>query len=513
MLQVNASLRHHCPNPRSPLPPAMEKAAPTAVARKRESDGIAGSRPRNRARGGNYDGNWVAEDPISRLPDAILGTIISLLPTKDGERTQALSRRWHHLWCSAPLHLQANSSLCSSLRWRPTIINRILSDHPGPARRFHFPFIQFTPGDIDSRRTELDGWCQSRALDGLQELNIYYGRWSREPPHISFLLPTSALRFAPTLLVLKIGSCNFPSEISPSLSFPLLKQLILRCVSISEDVFDQVLSGCRALESLQLWDILTARRLHIRSLTLRSIGSRARSACTQELVIEDAPCLERFVSLYPPDISFETIRVIGAPKLKILGLFSPCVSTLQIATLVVKGMSPVSLANSICTVKVLALYSSGSQLNAVLNILRCFPRLEKLYFTLKKHPKMDMKNVHLCDPLDPIECLAIHLKKLVFENYKGRHQDADFAKFFILTAKVLKEIKISSPKGNDIKWVDDQHKLLQVEDRASRDAGPEFRSEFSCLGKTKQIHDLLDDPFDCSCCRIKCNVLSGESCP
>lgn len=135
------------------------------------------------------------------------------------------------------------------------------------------------------------------------------------------------------------------------------------------------------------------------------------------------------------------------------------------------------------------------------------------FFQLKKHPKMDMKNVHLCDPLDPIECLAIHLKKLVFENYKGRDQDADFAKFFILNAKVLKEIKISSPKGNDIKWVDDQHKLLQVEDRASRDAEPEFRSEFSCLGKTKQIHDLLDDPFDCSCCRIKCNVLSGEACP
>ncbi|XP_037450751.1 FBD-associated F-box protein At5g60610-like [Triticum dicoccoides] len=489
----------------------MEKAAPAAVARKRESDGTAGSRPRNRARCGNYDGNWVAEDPISRLPDAILGTVISLLPTKDGARTQALSRRWRHLWRSAPLHLQANSSLCSNLRSRPTIINRILSDHPGPARRFHFPFIQFTSGDIDSRRTELDGWCQSQALDGLQELDIYYGKWSSEPPHISFPLPSSALRFAPTLLVVKIGSCNFPSEISPSLSFPLLKELTLRCVSISEDVFNRVLSGCRALESLLLWDILAARRLHIRSLTLKSIGFRARSACTQELVIEDAPCLERFMSLYPPDISFETIRVIGAPKLKTLGLFSPCVSTLQIATLVVQGMSPVSLANSVCTVKVLALYSSGS--NAVLNVLRCFPRLEKLYVTLKKHPKMDMVNVHLCDPLDPIECLEIHLKKLVFENYKGRDQDGDFAKFFILNAKVLKEIKFSSPKGNDIKWVADQQRLLQVEDRASRDAEPEFRSEFSCLGNTKHIHDLLDDPFDCSCCRIEWDVLSGEACP
>ncbi|XP_044405566.1 putative F-box/FBD/LRR-repeat protein At5g56810 [Triticum aestivum] len=388
----------------------MEKAAPTAVARKRESDGIAGSRPRNRTAG-------TLSSTAGANPEPLTDSRSSISATGDGRENR-----------------------------------------------------------------------------------------------LSFLLSSSAPRFAPTLLVLKIGSCNFPSEISPSLSFPLLKQLILRCVSISEDVFDQVLSGCRALESLQLWDILTARRLHIRSLTLRSIGFRARSACTQELVIEDAPSLERFVSLYSPDISFETIRVIGAPKLKILGLFSPCVSTLQIATLVIKGVSPVSLANSICTVKVLALYSSGSQLNAVLNILRCFPRLEKLYFTLK-HPKMDMKNVRLCDPLDPIECLAIHLKKLVFENYKGRDQDADFAKFFILNAKVLKEIKISSPKGNDIQWVDDQHRLLQVEDRASRDAEPEFRSEFSCLGKTKQIHDLLDNPFDCSCSRIKCNVLSGEACP
>lgn len=178
-------------------------------------------------------------------------------------------------------------------------------------------------------------------------------------------------------------------------------------------------------------------------------------------------------------------------------------------------MPPVSLANSICTVKVLALYSSGSQLNAVLNVLRCFPRLEKLYVTLKKHPKMDMDNVLMCDPLDPIECLEIHLKKLVFENYKGRDQDADFAKFFILNAKVLKEIKFSSPKVNDIKWVADQHRLLQVEDRASQDAEPEFSSEFSCLGNTKHIHDVLDDPFDCSCCRSESewDVFPGEACP
>ncbi|KAM3407084.1 hypothetical protein ACQJBY_000879 [Aegilops geniculata] len=132
--------------------PASKKKAATAApaAKKRASGGTAGCRPRKRARDDNCDG-----DLISNLPDAVLCTIISLLPTKDGARTQAIARRWRPLWRSAPLNLDAKNLSTNDFKQprrrrgrRPStesIISRILADHPGPARRFDFRLACISP--------------------------------------------------------------------------------------------------------------------------------------------------------------------------------------------------------------------------------------------------------------------------------------------------------------------------------------------------------------------------------
>ncbi|KAL6839065.1 hypothetical protein ACP4OV_031119 [Aristida adscensionis] len=43
-----------------------------------------------------------AVDPLSGLPDALLHAVLSFLPAPQVVRTCVLSRRWRHLWRSAP---------------------------------------------------------------------------------------------------------------------------------------------------------------------------------------------------------------------------------------------------------------------------------------------------------------------------------------------------------------------------------------------------------------------------
>ena len=115
---------------------------------------------------------------------------------------------------------------------------------------------------------------------------------------------------------------------------------------------------------------------------------------------------------------------------------------------------------------------------------------------------MDKKNEPRYDPLHPIECLQTHLKEVVLRCYSGHEQQVDFARFFVLNAKVLSKIEF---EGRDQAYgnynsqpVAYQHRLLQVENRASQDAQFEIRSNCGWPDDhlSRHIHDLsVGDPF------------------
>ncbi|KAK1625868.1 hypothetical protein QYE76_000183 [Lolium multiflorum] len=450
--------------------------------------------------GNVVDGDGI--DFISRLPDAVLVSIVSLLPTKVGARTQAISRRWRPLWRSAPLNLVAGRGFHSKGLMTVNLIEKILSQHPGPARQFSLYINNVACYWWDKTGVDKIGvWLSSQALDNLEELELtYILGWLHEERQ-AYLLPSSAFRFAPTLRVAKLSGCHLPDMILQLfLKFPCLKQLTLAKVTISEAALQSIFSGCPALESLELIDNFGIAHLCISSQTIKSIGFCAdwwqEGVLLQELVIQDAPCLERLLPLDPANCP-PAIRIISAPKLKILGMLSGQIAELQFGTTVFQKMISVGLTTKIHTMRVLVLHSAGLNQDKVVNFLKCFPCLERLYVIFDS--QIGMQNCRKYDPLlDPIECLELHLKEVVLKNYEGTIWSCiDFTKFLLLNAKVLKEMKITWPYHCQHEWFANHRRLLQIENKASRDAQIEMKCGTSVNIARRDTHDLsMADHFD-----------------
>ncbi|XP_044434481.1 putative FBD-associated F-box protein At5g56390 [Triticum aestivum] len=412
------------------------------------------------SRGGAGCGkNDASLDLISSLPDEILGSIISLLPTTKGAaQTSVLSSRWRHLWRTAPLNLVIDHSLLSQEGECTTIVSKILTTHSGPARRLSFN----RPRGIRLRRElygKFDGWFQSPSLNGLEELYLSSDDKSPCP------LPPSVLRFAHTLHIASIGGCDFTKiNAAPTLSFPRLKKLKLYDVSISEATLHRLLAGCTMLQSLDL-------------LIPHGLSGSPR-----------------------------TIRVIAAPKLTVLAYLSRQIYELVIGTIRVKEMIPILFTTTVRTVKVLVLESIGPNLDAVVGFLRCFPCVEKLY--IRSLIRKDMKNAQQYDALvDPLECLDLHLRAIVVNTYRGLRPDINFAKFFVLNAKALKVMKFGVSASNcNEQWMPDQRTKLQLDNSASRDARFDFErynsDEGMLFANKRHTHDMwIADPFDSSLCK------------
>ncbi|KAM0870026.1 hypothetical protein ACQ4PT_040309 [Festuca glaucescens] len=389
--------------------------------------------------------------------------ISNLLPTGEGGRTQALSRRWRPIWRAAPLNLDVGDGRGFSEK----LVSSILSAHTGPARRILLTKICPLPRRYDdARRLEIyddagdgrvDGWLRSRDLSHLQELELTYSY-----DRCRTTLPPSVFRLALALRVARFGCCRLPPNLA--VEFPHLQQLALHRVTLTDDTFCAVLAGCPALESLLLEMNVGVGCLRVTSPTLRSIGFLSPWEKQQgdddiddvnELIVEDAPCLDRLLPLNPKRGS-AIIRIIRAPKLQILGSLS---------------------------------FSDPR-------------RFQDPYHENELPLPKKMKNMRKYASLDdPTECLELHLKKVALKVYYSRGVEVDFARFFVLNARVLERMEFGLVEDCNDKWRANQNMQLQLEDRASHDARFQFKrfSWTTFKDYKKHTHDLsMPDPFGSS---------------
>uniref|UniRef100_A0ACD5U1J9 Uncharacterized protein n=1 Tax=Avena sativa TaxID=4498 RepID=A0ACD5U1J9_AVESA len=373
------------------------------------------------APGADEDGGEELLDRLSDLPDGVLCEIISFLPVMDGARTQILAPRWRHLWRAAPLNLDFRSlpAADNRLSARCLLVGVILAAHQGPGRRLCLPGRH-----LQYRADVVDGWLRSRALDNLQELEFYFNAPSYcsaaaviivQTPLPPLPPPASVFRFSPTLRVATLSNCYLLDQTVQGLHFPQLRKLALIHVEISEVSLHTIVSaGCPGLECLLLSAIPGIRCLEIESPTLRSIGIRSTS---EELIIKDAPSLERL--LYLEMHMRMQISVISAPKLEALGCIPQSYSYSKIifGSTVIKGLRIDSLITVVRTVKILAIHLSYFNLDMVIDLMRCFPCLEKLYVKEKGETWEPNSQCHKESNL--LTSLDIRLRTIVLRCYRG----------------------------------------------------------------------------------------------
>jgi hypothetical protein len=123
---------------------------------------------------------------ISSLPDAILSSIISLLPTDNGAHMQVLTTWWHHLWRSVPLNLCDDGLHKNTDVNLDNLVSRILSAQ-GPVCRLSLGWRMWL-----IKYPDINGWLGSPRLNNLQQLKIWYG-------YLPIAMPPAAFRFSSSL--------------------------------------------------------------------------------------------------------------------------------------------------------------------------------------------------------------------------------------------------------------------------------------------------------------------------
>ncbi|KAL6897383.1 hypothetical protein ACP4OV_007079 [Aristida adscensionis] len=450
-------------------------------------------------------------DRLSALPDDVVGDILALLPTKEAGRAQVLAKQYGRIWRRAPLHLDGcglpfkDDSLLSA-------VTRILASHHGPGRLFSVPGHLLL-----SHAGTMAAWFQSPALDGLQELDLCCR--DRMKAGLPFQLhppppPPSTFRFWLTLRAVTLSLCSIPDGVAMALRFPLLQKLGLVKVNISEGSLHSLIATSPALECLLLSNSFGFRRVRINSPTLRSIGVTASlnlegagAICLEEVVIENAPCLRSFI--YPEEIATDLrVSVIAAPKLETLGLHycenhsSPI---FMFGSTVIQGVNVIKSTEGIFTIKTLSVNLKNLSLDRVIELIKCFPCLEKLYIQCERSRETNCwrrKHRNL------LKSLHMRLKTVVLRIYRHTLAEAQFVRFFILNAKMMETMVLEGVIRSVYEaFRAEQYKKLEVDKRACRGANLYFTARLCReFPYARCVHDLSKkDPYECTCPRRSIN--------
>ncbi|KAL6641575.1 hypothetical protein ACP70R_019756 [Stipagrostis hirtigluma subsp. patula] len=213
-------------------------------------------------------------DPFERLPEDLLGTILSKLPLKEVVRTCVLSKKWRHSWRVCPKLCFDGSAICGTgmfgrLQVHKFIdrVNAVLQQHHGTVVEELAVKFGFDPILVD----HLNNWVSFAVLSKTKILALDLVPVTFGADDDRYTFPFELLDSASISRLQRI-QLSFVKFIPPSLfrGFPNLRKLDLRLVHASAKDLQDVLSNCCKLEWLSMVSVknCTTTKVEIHAINL-----------------------------------------------------------------------------------------------------------------------------------------------------------------------------------------------------------------------------------------------------
>lgn len=361
------------------------------------------------------------EDHISRLPDALLSSIIFRLPTKEAARTMALSRSWRGVWAATPLLVEdAHLKAADGPRQISVVrsISHCVAAYPGPVRGVRVTRVSFYGHEYALRRL-----VAGLAAKNVEDLILFNCPWPLDMP-----LPDDILHCA-SLSRLYLGVWRFPDTAARPPAFANLRELGLFHTVINDGDFDALLAHCPKLEVLSLaMAYHSPSRLHVASRSLRVAVEWM--SYLDEVVVDDAPCLERLLLKTIADR--RPVKIVRAPRLEVLGFLDLQLHVLEIGGIAIRAGMKVRASAMVPSLKILAVavwFSHEREAKMLPTLLKCFPRLETLHIMSIASESTGVDGLEFWESLGSCECLESHLKTVVLHGFLSQNHEPLFLRY------------------------------------------------------------------------------------
>jgi hypothetical protein len=207
-------------------------------------------------------------------------------------------------------------------------VSRCVDAHPGPVRSVRLTRVSFY------HEFALQRLVAALAAKEVQDLILFNHPWPLNMP-----LPHDLLFRCASLERLYAGVWHF-SKITaarPPVLYKLRELGLFHCIIENEDL-EALLEHCPKLEAFSLaMGYRSPSRLRIVSRSLTVVADWMSDL--DEVVIEDAPCLERLV--FKSMFGRRSLKIVRAPRLEVLGFLEVNLHLLEIGGIAIKVINRV----------------------------------------------------------------------------------------------------------------------------------------------------------------------------